>query len=130
MTIAEESTSWPGVTQPTHLGGLGFGLKWNMGWMNDSLRYLQQEPIYRQYHHDKLTFALMYAWVRTSCSRSVTTKWFTARDPCFARFLATAGSSLRRFVRSWHTCGLTPETTALHGPGVRPRRRMERRART
>ena len=62
VTIAEESTSWPGVTQPTHLGGLGFGLKWNMGWMNDSLRYLQQEPIYRQYHHDKLTFALMYAW--------------------------------------------------------------------
>ena len=57
VTIAEESTSWPGVTQPTHLGGLGFGLKWNMGWMNDSLRYLQQEPIYRQYHHDKLTFA-------------------------------------------------------------------------
>ncbi len=62
VTIAEESTSWPGVTQPTHLGGLGFGLKWNMGWMNDSLRYLQQEPIYRQYHHEKLTFALMYAW--------------------------------------------------------------------
>ena len=62
VTVAEESTSWPGVTQPTHLGGLGFGLKWNMGWMNDSLRYLQQEPIYRQYHHDKLTFALMYAW--------------------------------------------------------------------
>ncbi len=62
VTIAEESTSWPGVTQPTHLGGLGFGLKWNMGWMNDALRYLSQEPIYRQYHHDKLTFALMYAW--------------------------------------------------------------------
>ncbi len=62
VTIAEESTSWPGVTKPTDLGGLGFGLKWNMGWMNDSLSYLQQEPVYRQYHHDKLTFALMYAW--------------------------------------------------------------------
>lgn len=62
VTVAEESTSWPGVTQPTYLGGLGFGLKWNMGWMNDALRYLNQEPIYRQYHHDKLTFALMYAW--------------------------------------------------------------------
>ncbi len=62
VTIAEESTSWPGVTQPTDLGGLGFGLKWNMGWMNDSLSYLQEEPVYRQYHHDKLTFALMYAW--------------------------------------------------------------------
>ncbi|MFT6564855.1 MAG: 1,4-alpha-glucan branching enzyme [Actinomycetes bacterium] len=62
VTIAEESTSWPGVTQPTHLGGLGFGLKWNMGWMNDALSYLKQEPIHRQYHHDKLTFALVYAW--------------------------------------------------------------------
>ncbi|MFZ1671362.1 MAG: alpha amylase C-terminal domain-containing protein, partial [Candidatus Nanopelagicales bacterium] len=61
-TIAEESTSWPGVTRPTHLGGLGFGFKWNMGWMNDALSYLQQEPIYRQYHHGQMTFALMYAW--------------------------------------------------------------------
>lgn len=62
VTIAEESTSWPGVTRPTHLGGLGFGFKWNMGWMNDALSYLQQEPIYRQYHHGQMTFALMYAW--------------------------------------------------------------------
>lgn len=62
VTIAEESTSWPGVTRATHLGGLGFGLKWNMGWMNDTLSYLQTEPLYRQYDHQKLTFALMYAW--------------------------------------------------------------------
>ena len=62
VTIAEESTSWPGVTRPTHLGGLGFGLKWNMGWMHDSLGYLQREPIHRQYHHSELTFAMMYAY--------------------------------------------------------------------
>lgn len=62
VTIAEESTSWPGVTRPTHLGGLGFGLKWNMGWMNDSLSYLQEDPVHRQYHHGQMTFALMYAW--------------------------------------------------------------------
>ena len=62
MTIAEESTSWPGVTKPTSTGGLGFGLKWNMGWMNDTLRYLQEEPINRQYHHNLLTFSLMYAF--------------------------------------------------------------------
>ena len=62
VTVAEESTSWPGVTRPTHLGGLGFGLKWNMGWMNDSLAYLAQAPIYRQYHHHEMTFALVYAW--------------------------------------------------------------------
>ena len=62
VTIAEESTSWPGVTRPTHLGGLGFGLKWNMGWMHDSLDYMTREPVYRQYHHHELTFALVYAW--------------------------------------------------------------------
>jgi len=62
VMIAEESTSWPGVTKPTDQGGLGFGLKWNMGWMNDSLRYLGQQPIHRQYHHNLLTFALMYAF--------------------------------------------------------------------
>ncbi|MFN8097860.1 MAG: 1,4-alpha-glucan branching protein GlgB [Dermatophilaceae bacterium] len=62
VTVAEESTSWPGVTKETSSGGLGFGFKWNMGWMNDSLRYLQRDPIYRQYHHNLLTFSLMYAY--------------------------------------------------------------------
>jgi len=62
VTIAEESTSWPGVTRATHLGGLGFGLKWNMGWMHDSLSYMTNEPIYRQYHHHQLTFSMVYAW--------------------------------------------------------------------
>ncbi len=62
VTIAEESTSWPGVTRPTHLGGLGFGLKWNMGWMHDSLGYVAHEPVFRQYHHHELTFAMVYAW--------------------------------------------------------------------
>ncbi len=62
VTIAEESTAWPGVTRATHLGGLGFGLKWNMGWMHDSLSYMQQDPIYRQYHHHQMTFSMMYAY--------------------------------------------------------------------
>ena len=62
VMIAEESTSWAGVTAPTDQGGLGFALKWNMGWMNDTLRYLGQEPIFRQYHHNQLTFALMYQY--------------------------------------------------------------------
>ena len=62
VMIAEESTSWPGVTRPTHLGGLGFGLKWNMGWMHDSLSYVQHEPIHRQYHHHEMTFSMVYAW--------------------------------------------------------------------
>jgi len=62
LTIAEESTAWPGVSRPTYLGGLGFSLKWNMGWMNDSLRYFRHDPIHRRYHHDELTFSLIYAF--------------------------------------------------------------------
>ncbi|WP_062079221.1 1,4-alpha-glucan branching protein GlgB [Demequina globuliformis] len=62
VMIAEESTAWPGVTQPTSAGGLGFGLKWNMGWMNDTLRYLREETISRSHHHHTATFSLMYAF--------------------------------------------------------------------
>ncbi len=62
VTIAEESTDWPGVTRATHLGGLGFGFKWNMGWMHDTLGYISHEPIHRQYHHHEMTFSMMYAY--------------------------------------------------------------------
>jgi len=62
LMIAEESTAWPGVSRPVHLGGLGFGYKWNMGWMNDILTYFSGDPIYRKYHQDSLTFGLVYAF--------------------------------------------------------------------
>jgi 1,4-alpha-glucan branching enzyme len=62
ITIAEESTAWPGVSQPTSAGGLGFGFKWNMGWMHDTLEYIARDPIYRRWSHDKLTFGLLYAF--------------------------------------------------------------------
>jgi len=62
QTVAEESTAWPMVSRPVHLGGLGFGLKWNMGWMHDTLEYFSKDPIHRKYHHDQLTFNLWYAF--------------------------------------------------------------------
>jgi 1,4-alpha-glucan branching enzyme len=62
ITVAEESTAWPQVSRPVHAGGLGFGYKWNMGWMHDTLAYMREDPINRRYHHDKLTFGLLYAW--------------------------------------------------------------------
>jgi 1,4-alpha-glucan branching enzyme len=62
LSIAEESTAWPGVSRPVYLGGLGFGFKWNMGWMHDTLEYFSKEPIHRRFHHHELTFSLVYAW--------------------------------------------------------------------
>ena len=62
LTLAEESTAWPMVSRPTYIGGLGFSMKWNMGWMNDTLSYFQQDPIYRRYHHNYLTFGQLYAY--------------------------------------------------------------------
>jgi 1,4-alpha-glucan branching enzyme len=62
ISAAEESTAWPGVSRPTYLGGLGFGFKWNLGWMHDTLGYFERDPIHRRFHHHELTFSLVYAW--------------------------------------------------------------------
>jgi 1,4-alpha-glucan branching enzyme len=62
LTLAEESTAWPAVSRPTYVGGLGFSMKWNMGWMHDTLSYMHEDPFYRRYHHDKLTFSQLYAY--------------------------------------------------------------------
>src|SRR5204862_6161928 len=65
ISAAEESTAWPGVSRPTYLGGLGFGLKGDMGWMHDTLRYLARDPIHRRFHHNELTFRMLYAFTES-----------------------------------------------------------------
>jgi 1,4-alpha-glucan branching enzyme len=67
QTYAEESTAWPMVSRPTYVGGLGFGFKWDMGWMHDTLEYLSQDPLYRKYHHNLLTFRRLYAYSESFC---------------------------------------------------------------
>jgi 1,4-alpha-glucan branching enzyme len=62
VTLAEESTSWPGVSRPTFSGGLGFTYKWNLGWMHDMLAYVGQDPVHRRWHHDHITFSMLYAF--------------------------------------------------------------------
>jgi starch synthase (maltosyl-transferring) len=90
--IAEESTAWPRVSRPVHHGGLGFGMKWNMGWMNDTLRYFARPHFYRRWHGDDIRFSRSMPSTRTSSCRSRTTRWCTARAACWASSPATSGS--------------------------------------
>ncbi len=118
ISAAEESTAWPGVSRPTYLGGLGFGFKWNMGWMHDTLDYFQQDPIYRRYHHHELTFSLVYAFTRelhpAALARRGRARQGLAAD---RRCRATAGRSSPTCARCTPTCGRTPARSCCSWAG-------------
>ena len=127
VTIAEESTSWPGVTRATHLGGLGFGFKWNMGWMHDTLSYISRAPIHRQYHHNDMTFSMMYAYTENfvlpiSHDEVVHGKGSMLNKIPGDRWQQMA--TLRAlYAFMWAHPG---QAVAVHGPGVRPGPRVGR----
>ena len=128
ITIAEESTAWPGVSQPADAGGLGFGFKWNMGFMHDTLDYMARDPIHRRYHHDEMTFGLLYAFTENFVLPLSHDEVVHGKGSLLGKMpgddwqkFANARAYLRLHV------GLSGQEAAVHGPGIRPAQRMERR---
>ena len=108
ITVAEESTSWPGVSRPVHLGGLGFTYKWNMGWMHDTLKFTARDPVHRRWARTRSRSRCSTRSPRTSSCRTRTTRSFTASGRCSTRCRATLAEGRGRCGRSTRSCSRIP----------------------
>ena len=122
VTIAEESTAWPGVSKPTDADGLGFGFKWNMGWMHDSLSFMGKDPIHRRWHYNQMTFGLLYAFSENFVLPLPMTRWCTAKARSSAACLATPGRNSPMSEPITLSCGLIPARSFCSWDRSSPRR--------